>query len=140
ATSSKRPLVASRGWSAPPTGYRQQGNGSLGEAAQKLDYRSADLGRALVLGPVPAAGEHPNVPQNRHDLFHIADLPSCPGRGHDYVVIACDVARRHRDLHPVECRHQLPIASDVAIVVERAAKAAARKFSGVDTEVGFAEP
>jgi hypothetical protein len=34
---------------------------SLGEAAQKFEYRSADLCRALLLGKVPAAREHLNV-------------------------------------------------------------------------------
>ena len=89
---------------------------------------------------MPAAREHLDVAQQRHDLFHVGDLLGCAGKSHDHVVIARDVERRHRDLCPVECRHQLPIAIDVAIVVEGTAKTAARKFSGVEIQVGVAEP
>jgi hypothetical protein len=65
---------------------------------------------------MPTTGQHPDVAQQRHEVFHIGDLLGCAGRRHDHVVIARDVERRHRDLRPVERRHQLPIAIDVAIV------------------------
>ena len=89
---------------------------------------------------MPTAREHLDVAQQRHDLFHVGDLLGCARKGYDHVVITRDVERRHRDLRPVERRHQLPIAIDVAIVVEGTAKTTVRKFSRVDIQVGFAEP
>jgi hypothetical protein len=47
-------------------------------------------------------------------------------------MIAGNIQCRHRDLNSFEGRHQLPIAINVAIIVERPAKSAAREFAGID--------
>ena len=93
-----------------------------------------------MLGPVATARQHLDVAKQRHELFHIGDMLGRPGKREVYVMITGDVKRWYRHLRLLEGRHQLPVAIDIAIVVEGTAKTAARKFSGIDIEVGLAKP
>src|SRR6266702_652256 len=61
-------------------------------------------------------------------------------KGDDEVAIARDVECGHGDRHPGERRLDLPVAIEIAVVVERAAEAGAQKFTGVEVHIGFAEP
>src|SRR5258708_16421135 len=47
---------------------------------------------------------------------------------------------RDRYEHVREWRHQLPVAVDVAVIIEGTAKAIALELSAVEIDIGFAEP
>lgn len=65
-------------------------------------------------------------------LLHAGDVLGCSGKRDNQVMIAGNIQCRHRDLNSSEGRHQLPIAINVAIIVERPAKSAAREYAGID--------
>ena len=67
-------------------------------------------------------------------------MPVHAGKFHDHIALAGDVERRDRHPKPVERRQQLPVAVDVAIPVEPAAKPGAGEFRGVEIDVGLGEP
>src|ERR1700758_1834002 len=56
---------------------------SVGQAAQKVDNRFGDLCRTLLLGPMPTAGEHLDVAQEWHVLFHVGDVLGCSRKRDD---------------------------------------------------------
>jgi hypothetical protein len=108
------------------------GNGSVGQAVQKFDDRGADLCGALLLGPMATAGEHLDVAQGRHVLFHVGNMLGCSRKRNDQVVILSNVEGGHGNLDAFKGRHQLPTAVDIAIVAERPANTASREFTGID--------
>src|SRR4030095_7267741 len=61
-------------------------------------------------------------------------------KGDDEVAIARDVECGDGDRHPGERCLELPVAVEIAVVVERAAEAGALKFTGVEVHISFAEP
>jgi uncharacterized protein involved in response to NO len=102
---------------------------------QELDHRGADLGRPLLLGPVAAAGQNDRPAQLRHEIREIGEEPVHAGEGEDRVALAGDEKRRHDHGEPGERRQQLPVAIDVAIPVEPAAKPGAGEFAGIEFEI-----
>src|SRR5882757_5602421 len=110
------------------------------QAAEEADYRGIDLGRALLLGPVTAAGEHLYVAQCWNEVPEVGQQLVHAGESDHHVAIAGNVKRRNRHLQICERRQQLPVAVDVAIIVESAAEAAALELAGVEIDIGFAQP
>ena len=81
------------------------------------------------------------VPRNCGTQLAIAAMSLVHALKRDHqIAVAGDIKRRHRHLGAGERRQKLPVAIDVAVPVEAAAKAAAREFAGVKIHVRFAEP
>src|SRR5512141_457057 len=110
---------------------------SVWQAADEIEDRGVDFVRALLLGPVAAAGQHLDVTQCRHDLFEIGEILGHSGEGDHQVMVARDIEGRDGHLCAGEGRHELPVTIDVAIVIEGTAKAAASEFGGIEIDVGF---
>ena len=73
-------------------------------------------------------------------VFRFASNWSVPGKDDHEVAIARDVERRHRHLQAGHRARDFPVAIDVAVVVERAAEAAAPKLLAVKVDVAFFQP
>src|SRR5258705_2626347 len=113
---------------------------SVRQATDEIDNRGADLAWTLLLGPVSAAGQNSHVTQSRDELFEIGEMLVHARGGDHQIVVACDEQRRDRHHYIGKRSHQLPIAIDVAIIVERTAEAAAPEFAGIELDISFAEP
>src|SRR3954463_3758693 len=114
---------------------------SVRQATDEIDERGADLAWALLLGPVSAAGQNSHATQRRDELPEIGEmLVDAGGSSHHHVMVARDKERRDLDRDACKRRHQLPIAVEVAIIVERTAEAAAPEFAGIEIDVRIGEP
>src|SRR5258705_7630559 len=113
---------------------------SARQATDEIDDRGADLAWALLLGPVSAAGQNSHVTQRRDELPEGGELlVHARGSSHHHVVVAGDKERRDRHRDACKRSHQLPIAIDVAIIVERTAEADAPEFAGIELDISFSE-
>src|SRR5438270_11230755 len=93
---------------------------SVRQVMREIDDGGADLVRALLLGPVTAAGQHLDVAQARDKLLEIFEMFGGAGGGEHHVVITGNIERRYRHLQVRESRQKLLVASVVAILVEGA--------------------
>jgi hypothetical protein len=84
------------------------------------------------------AGEHLDVAQEWHVLFQVGNMLGGARKRNDHVVISGNVEGGHGNLDAFEGRHQLPIAIDIAIVVERPAKTATREYTRLAKHVASA--
>jgi len=109
------------------------------QAPEELDHRGIDLGGSLLLRPVAAAGKHDGLPQLGHESFQVGDELIHPAEGDHEVTIAGDVERGNGHVRPGESCQQLPVAIDVTVPVQPAAKAGTSKFPGVELDVGLRE-
>src|SRR5882724_4519137 len=96
---------------------------SVRQAADEIDDRGADLAGALLLGPVAAAGEHLDVTQCGDELLEVGEMLGRAGGGDHQVAVARDIECRDGHLYVCESSRQLPVAVDVAIIIEAAAEA-----------------
>ena len=62
------------------------------------------------------------------------------GEPHHGIAVAGDVERGHGHPRSGKGGEELPVAIDVAVIVEAAAKPGAGEFSGVEIDVGLGEP
>lgn len=69
--------------------------------------------------------------QLRHVLRQIGEVALHAREPDDRIALASDIERRQLDRHVVERREQFPIAVDIAIPVETAAKPSAGEFASV---------
>jgi len=109
------------------------------QAPEELDHRGIDLGGSLLLRPVAAAGKHDGLPQLGHESFQVGDELIHAAEGDHEVTIARDVERGNGHVRPGESCQQLPVAIDVTVPVQPAAKAGTSKFPGVELDVGLRE-
>ena len=84
-----------------------------------------------------AARQHDRLAQSGNELRQGGKKLVHAAEGDDEIAVACDIEGGDSDLLAREGRQQLPIAIDVAIPVEAAAKTGARKLAGVEIDVGF---
>jgi hypothetical protein len=70
------------------SGMCQAGRASGGQAAEKIEQRGVDLGRALLLGPMAATSNHLYFAQCRHEMFEVCQKLVHPGEGDHEVAIA----------------------------------------------------
>src|SRR6266516_6847568 len=110
------------------------------QGLNEFDERGADFVRPLLLGPVTAAGKHLDLAQAGNESFQVCEQLVRAGEGHHKVAIARDIERRHCHLKAGHRAGDFPVAIDVAVVVERAAEAAAPKLLAVKVDVAFADP
>ena len=89
---------------------------------------------------MPAARQDDRLAQIRHRARQIRHHLLRPRKPQHQVAIPRHIQRRNRHLQPRERPHQLPVAIDVAIPVEPAAKSAAPERLGIGVDIGLAEP
>src|ERR1700676_135758 len=87
-----------------------------------------------------AAGEHLDAAQCGDEVFKVGEKLLRAGEGDNHVAVARDIERRDRYGRARESRHQLPVAVDIAIIIERTAEARALELAGVEIDVTLAEP
>src|SRR3984893_198721 len=104
------------------------------EFPEEVDYGGVDLGGPLLLGPVAATGKHDRLAQLRHKIGKVGNQPVHAGEGHHRVAVAGDVEGRYHDLCSGEGRQEFPVAVDVAIPVEPAAKPGAGEFARIEID------
>ena len=107
--------------------------------ARKADQRGVHLIGPLLLDPVAGAFED-DLAKVRHDALQFIERALAHRAGDHRVVRSGDEQRRLRDLRVLPRRGQLPVAVDVAIPVEAAAKAGALIFGREHVEIGLAQP
>src|SRR5712691_737686 len=110
------------------------------QAPEEVDHRGIDFLGPLLLRPVTAAGEHDRLPEVWDELLQIGNELVHTAEGHHQVPVAGDVERRDSHARPGKGSEEFPVAVDIAIPVEAAAKAGAREFPGEELEVGLGEP
>src|SRR6202035_4666975 len=98
------------------------------QLAEEADHGGVDLGGALLLGPMPAAGQHDGAAQLRHITREVGDrLVHVPKRHHQ-VAVAGHVERGNIHFGAGKRSQELPVAVDVAVPVEAAAKSGPREL------------
>ena len=107
---------------------------------QKTDQGRVDLVGAFLLDPVAGAFDDELLPQVRQHPLHVGDALGADQTGDDGILRSRDEQRRLVDLRVLPRRGQFPVAVDVAIPVEPAAKAGFPVGLGEIGEVGLAEP
>src|ERR1700730_7115093 len=110
------------------------------ETAEEIEDGGVGFLRALLLGPVTAAGEDEGLAKLRHKVRKIGDELVHAAEGDNQVPVADDVECRDADLHSGERSQEFPAAVDVAIPVETSAEACAPKFVTVEVDVRLGEP
>src|SRR5436309_9254614 len=115
---------------------------SLGvlEAFEELQYGRVDVVGPLLLRPVAAAGEDQGLAELGNKLREVGDELVHAAEGEHEIAVARDVERGDGDHGARIGGEELPVAIDVAIPVEPATKAGARKFSRVEVDIGLGEP
>src|SRR5712692_4777987 len=110
------------------------------EALEKLQHRRVDFVGAFLLRPVSAPGEDQGLAELGHELRQIGDELIHAAEGQHEVTVAGDVERGDAHHRARVGSEELPVAIDVAIPVEAAAKARAREFLHVVVDIGLGEP
>src|SRR5215472_13011830 len=110
------------------------------QIAEEADHRLVDLLCPLLLGPVAATRQYDGSLQLRNKVHEIGDQPVHAGKGNHQVAVAGDIECGYQDPRSGEWRQKLPVAVDVAVPVETAAKPGAGKFLDIKMKVGFGEP
>src|SRR6058998_4074580 len=107
---------------------------------EKFEHEGVHLGCPLLLRPVPAAGQHDRPPKLRDERRQIRDELIHSREAHYEIAVAGDVEGGNGDDGAGERRQELPVAIDVAVPVEPAAKAGASELTGVEVDVGGGQP
>src|SRR5438445_7105897 len=107
------------------------------EALEELEHDRVDLVTPLLLGPVAAAGEDQGLAELGNELREVGDELVHAAEGEHEVAVAGDVERGDGDHGARIGSEELPVAIDVAIPVESAAKTGASKFSSVKIDIGL---
>src|SRR6266567_1378233 len=110
------------------------------EALEELQHRHVDLVGPLLLGPVAAAGKDQGLAELGHESRQVGDDLVHAAEGEHEITVAGDVEGGDGDGGARIGGEELPVAIDVAIPVEPAAKARASEFLRVEVEVGLGEP
>ena len=105
---------------------------------EEVDQRLVDLVGPLLLGPVAAPLEDQRSVQLRQRRLERGDGRRPPDRG--TVAVTADEQRRHVDRLPAERGEILPVAVDVAVPVERTAKAGVLELARVHIEIDLGQP
>src|SRR5713226_6074028 len=110
------------------------------EVLEELQHGRVDVVTPLLLGPVAAAGEDQGLAELGNELREVGDELVHAAEGEHEVTVAGDVEGGDGDHGARIGSEELPVAIDVAIPVETAAKAGASKFPGVEVDVDLGEP
>ena len=108
--------------------------------ARECDQRGVHLVRALLLDPVAGAVDQDLLREVRHHAFQFIERALAERAGDHRVARAGDEQRGLPDDRAVPGRGQGPVAVDVAIPVEPAAKSGALIFGGEHVDVGLGQP
>ncbi|CAM2152745.1 hypothetical protein PT2222_290061 [Paraburkholderia tropica] len=109
-----------------------------GLAAQKIDQQRVDVGGTFLLDPVARLGQQHLAREARHVGFE--RFVGLRRHADHAVLLARDEQRRLLDARAVEERRECPVAIEIAIPVDGAAKAALAELRGEHVEIGVAEP
>src|SRR6266487_157998 len=107
------------------------------EAFEELQHGRVDFVTPLLLGPVAAAGKDQGLAKLGNELREVGDELVHAAEGEDEIAVARDVEGGDGDHGARIGCEELPVAIDVAIPVEPAAKAGACKFSRVEVDIGL---
>src|SRR5260370_19064741 len=110
------------------------------EVLEELQHGRVDVVTPLLLGPVAAAGEDQGLAELGNELREVGDELVHAAEGEHEVTVAGDVEGGDGDRGARVGCEELPVAIDVAIPVESAAKAGAGEFPGVEVDIGLGEP
>src|SRR5712664_207365 len=110
------------------------------EALEELEHGRVDFVTPLLLGPVAAAGEDQSLAKLGNELREVGDELVHAAEGEHEIAVAGDVEGGDGDHGPRIGCEELPVAIDVAIPIESAAKTGARKFPSVEIDIGLGEP
>ena len=107
---------------------------------EEVDQQFVDLGRPLLLHPMAGALEDMAAAQAGQGLGVGVELGLGRREAQHAVAAAGDEQRRLADRLAAPRPAELPVAPEVAVPVQAAAKAGAREFLGVVVEIGLAQP
>ena len=98
------------------------------EAPEKVDHRSIDFLRPLLLGPVAAAREHARPLEVRDELRQVENELVHTVKGDHQGPVSGNVERRDIDERSSKGSEEFPVAVDVAAPVQAPTKSIAREF------------
>src|SRR5919108_1910505 len=117
-----------------PAGARGQ---SL-QACQELHEPLVDLGRALLLDPVPGPRQHRLLPEIRHRFLHGIEV--LPVHREHRVNLSRDKERRLAQLRTVQKGRQFPHPIDIAVPVQPTPETGALEFAREEVDVLLRQP
>src|SRR5437016_14663921 len=109
-------------------------------ALEELQYGRVDVVGPLLLRPVAAAGKNQRPSELGNELREVGDELVHAAEGEHEIAVARDVKRGDGDHGARIGCEELPVAIDVAIPVQTAAKAGPSKFPRVEIDIGLGEP
>lgn len=108
--------------------------------AKKFDHRSIDLRGALLLGPVTASWQDNCLAQLRHQSGHFTNRLTHAGKIQNNIALPSYIERWYAYFCAAKWSEEFPIAIDVSVPVEPAAKSGAVELARVKINIGLGQP